>query len=87
GSVIVVLQGFPFLLLLVLFVVASVGATRYGFEEKRKANVHEGTRGERGVSNVLAHIIIPTGLVVFGSLDPRDLPVSGLAVLYTSALA
>ena len=87
GSVIVILQGFPFLLLLVLFVVASVGATRYGFEEKKKANVHEGTRGERGVSNVLAHIILPTALVVFGSVSPSLLPVSGLAVLFTAALA
>lgn len=87
GSVIVVLAGFPFLLLLVLFVVASVLATRYGFDEKRKANVHEGREGERGVSNVLAHIILPVGLILFAWLDPAALPASLLALLYTSALA
>ncbi|HEY6238034.1 MAG TPA: DUF92 domain-containing protein, partial [Thermoplasmata archaeon] len=86
GAVVVVLGGFPFLALFVLFVVASVLATRYGFEEKRRLHVHEGTEGERGVSNVLAHAVLPTGLVVLGAVDPAALPAATLAVLYTAAL-
>jgi uncharacterized protein (TIGR00297 family) len=87
GSVIVVVAGFPFLALLVLFVVAGVLATRYGFEEKKKANVHEGTQGERGVSNVVAHIVLPTALVLVGGFAPSTLPRFPEAVLYTAALA
>jgi uncharacterized protein (TIGR00297 family) len=87
GAVIVVAGGFPFLALLILFVVASTLATRYGFEEKRTKNVHEGTHGERGVSNVVAHIVIPTGLVLTSVAIPARLPVASLAVLYSAALA
>lgn len=87
GAVIVVVAGFPFLALLVLFVVASTLATRYGFEEKRKKNLHEGSHGERGVSNVVAHIVLPTGLVLTALVVPSGLPVAPLAVLYAAALA
>jgi uncharacterized protein (TIGR00297 family) len=87
GAVIVVLGGLPYLALLVLFVFASVLATRFRFEEKRRRNVHEGTHGERGVSNVLAHIVLPTALVLAAWVAGSDLPTIPLAVLYTSALA
>ena len=87
GSVVVVVGGFPFLGLMVLFVVASVLATRYAFEEKRRANVHEGNEGERGVSNVLAHVIVPTALVVAAAVAPASFPTSDLTLLYTAALA
>lgn len=87
GIVVVVIGGFPFLALLVLFVVASVLATRYGFEEKKRRSVQEGTAGERGVSNVLAHIVIPTALVLSAWLVPSVLPVRSVTTLYTAALA
>jgi uncharacterized protein (TIGR00297 family) len=87
GCVVVVIGGFAFLALLVLFVVASVLATRYGFEEKRRRNVHEGTHGERGVSNVVAHIVVPTVLVLTAWRTPSVLPVRSATVLYTAALA
>jgi uncharacterized protein (TIGR00297 family) len=87
GSLIVVLAGYPFLALLILFVGASVLATRYRIEEKRRQNLQEGKSGERGVSNVIAHIVLPTALVVGASVFPADLPFSALALLYTSALA
>lgn len=87
GIVVVVIGGFPFLALLVLFVVASVLATRYGFEEKKRRSVQEGTAGERGVSNVLAHIVIPTALVLSAWLLPSVLPVRSVTTLYTAALA
>jgi uncharacterized protein (TIGR00297 family) len=87
GVVVVIVGGFAFLALFVLFVVASSLATRYGFEEKRRQNVHEGTAGERGVSNVLAHILLPTGLVLVSVAWDRLLPPAGLALLFTAALA
>ncbi len=87
GSFIVIVGGFPYLALLVLFVVASVMATRYRFEDKRRKNVQEGTHGERGVTNVLAHVIVPTGLVAIMWLVPSVLSAAATAFLYTAALA
>lgn len=75
GVVIVVFAGFGFLGVLVAFVVVSSLATRYRFEEKRRRNVQEGRAGERGVSNVLAHIVLPTALAVLvgtGELSGAD---------------
>jgi len=85
GIVIVILGGFPFLILLVLFVGASALATRYRFEEKRKQSVQEGVAGERGISNVLAHILVPTGLAVVVAAWPAA--VGTVAILFASALA
>ena len=85
GIVIVVLAGFPFLVLLVLFVAASALATRYRFEEKRRGSLQEGVAGERGVSNVLAHILVPTGLAAAGAIVGHA--GATIAILYTSALA
>jgi uncharacterized protein (TIGR00297 family) len=87
GIVVVAVAGFAFLGVLVLFVVAGVLATRYGFEDKRRAEVQEGRGGERGVSNVLAHVIAPTALVLVNAISPQWLPSAPLAVLYTAALA
>jgi len=87
GSVIVVLVGFPFLALLILFVVASVLATRFRIDEKRSKHVQEGVAGERGISNVVAHIVLPTALAIGGGWVPPVVPTPALAVLYASALA
>ena len=87
GSVIVVVGGYPYLALLVLFVVASVLATRYRLEEKTRRNVQEGSQGERGVSNVLAHIVVPTALVLTFLLPHGAPSVRVVSVLYASALA
>ncbi len=87
GSVIVIAAGFPYLALLVLFVLASVLATRFRFEEKKRRHVEEGTRGERGVSNVLAHILVPTALALYLAFASPGWPSISVAVLYTAALA
>jgi uncharacterized protein (TIGR00297 family) len=86
GSVIVVVAGFPFLALLVLFVVASVLATRYALEEKTRRRVQEGTRGERGVDNVLAHIVIPMALAL-ATLFNGLVSTANLSILYAAAIA
>jgi len=85
GIAIVLLAGFGFLLLLVVFVGASSLATRYRFDEKARRHVQEGRAGERGVSNVVAHIILPTAIAVATGLG--GLPIGVAAVLFAAALA
>ena len=87
GIVIVLFAGFPYLALLVLFVAASALATRYRFDEKKRQKLQEGRLGERGVSNVVAHIVIPTGIAVAGGVVPPALPANSTALLFASALA
>ncbi len=87
GIAIVVFVGFPYLALLILFVVASVLATRFRFEEKARRNVQEGSHGERGVSNVLAHILIPTALAIGGGWPGTPIPAPEVPVLFASALS
>lgn len=87
GVVIVVLSGFAFLALLVLFVLAGSLATHYAFEEKARRKVQEGTTGERGVSNVVAHIVLPTLLVLWGATFPSTLSEEALAFLYACAIS
>lgn len=87
GIVIVLLVGFPFLALLVLFVAASSLATRYRFEEKKLKHVQEGRLGERGVSNVVAHILLPTAIAVTGGLAPWVLAPAATTLLFASALS
>ena len=86
GIIIVLLGGVPYLALLVLFVVGSSLATRFRFQEKKARKVSEGSTGERGVSNVLAHIIIPLAIVAGASqAGPSLAPLAPF--VYTSALA
>ena len=87
GIVIVVFAGFPFLALLALFVAVSSLATRYRFADKQRQHVQEGRAGERGVSNVIAHIVIPTALAVAGGVWPSVFPAAVTALLFASALA
>jgi uncharacterized protein (TIGR00297 family) len=87
GAVIVVFAGYAYLALLILFVVASVLATRYRFDEKKKRDVQEGQQGERGISNVVAHIVIPTALALAVGWNPPLVSYPTTAVLYASALA
>jgi uncharacterized protein (TIGR00297 family) len=87
GSFIVIVGGFPYLALLVLFVVASVLATRFRFEEKKRKNVQEGTHGERGLANVLAHVAVPSALVAASWIFPNQIGLPATAFLFTAALA
>ncbi len=87
GSIIVVLGGFPYLGILALFVLASALATRFHFDEKSRRSLQEGTHGERGIPNVLAHIFLPTALVLYATIDPTHLPPPALSFLYTAAIA
>jgi len=87
GIVIVVFAGVAFLALLILFVVGSSLATRYRFAEKRERRLQEGKGGERGVWNVVAHIVLPTGLAVAGGVSPPLISPGPLTLLYAAAVA
>ena len=87
GIVIVLFVGFPYLALLVLFVAASALATRYRFDEKKRQALQEGRSGERGVSNVVAHIVLPTAIAVAGGVSPPLLPSDATPLLFASALS
>lgn len=87
GSVIVVLGGFAFLGLLALFLFASGLVTHYHFDEKARRSVQEGTAGERGISNVLSHIFLPTVLVLLAALLPAQMPMETVTFLYAAAIA
>lgn len=87
GSIIVVLGGFAFLVLLAFFLFASGVVTRYRFDEKARRAVQEGTKGERGVTNVLSHIFLPTALVALATVLPNQMPESATTFLYAAAIA
>lgn len=87
GIVIVLFAGFPYLALLVLFVAASALATRYRFDEKKRQALQEGRSGERGVSNVVAHIVLPTAIAVAGGVSPPVLSSNATPLLFASALS
>ncbi|HYA69892.1 MAG TPA: DUF92 domain-containing protein [Thermoplasmata archaeon] len=87
GIAIVLFAGFPYLALLVLFVAASTLATRYHFDEKKRQALQEGRSGERGVSNVVAHIILPTAIAVAGGISPPLLSANATPLLFASALS
>lgn len=53
--------GFNFLILLILFLVLSVFATKYGIFSKKNMNIYE---NERGWKNVLSNGLIPTITVI-----------------------
>ncbi|MFH0815411.1 MAG: DUF92 domain-containing protein [Methanobacteriota archaeon] len=55
GLVIGVFGGVEWVLVLLVFLVSSFAATRYGFEAKRAMGQQEGRRGERGLVNVAAN--------------------------------
>ncbi len=56
GAVVAFVQ-LPFLWLILIFLVASVAVTKYGFEKKRELGLYE---HERSWENVLANGLVPT---------------------------
>lgn len=87
GILIVLLGGAPYLAMLILFVVGGSLATRYGWEEKAERKLAEGRKGERGVANVVSHILVPLGLVVLLPLTDLGSLQGFVPFVYVSALA
>lgn len=81
------------LLLLLVFLVTSFGATKYRFEWKKSEGFQEGTKGERSWRNVAANGAVPTLIALFsyvaeaadpgGSLFQKDIA----SYLFVSAIA
>jgi uncharacterized protein (TIGR00297 family) len=64
GAIILVLgypQGMQMLMLMFIFLLVSVIATKYGTRSKKKLNIFE---GERGWKNVVSNGLIPTLMVI-----------------------
>ena len=65
GIIIGVCGNVLWLLLLLLFLITSFGATKFRFEWKKSQGFQEGKGGERGWRNVAANGAIPTAIAFF----------------------
>jgi len=93
GMVIGICGNVLWLLLLLVFLVTSFGATKYRFDWKKAEGFQEGVRGERSWRNVFANGAIPTGIAFLsflaevlepgGGLFPKDIA----SYMFVSAIA
>ncbi len=93
GMVIGICGNVLWLLLLLVFLITSFGATKYRYEWKRAEGFQEGSRGERSWKNVFANGAIPTGIAFLsflaevlepgGGFFPKDIA----SYLFVSAIA
>lgn len=93
GMIIGVCGNVLWLLLLLVFLVTSFGATKYRFEWKKAEGFQEGSKGERSWRNVFANGAIPAGIALLsfiaeamepgGGLFPKDIA----SYLFVSAIA
>jgi uncharacterized protein (TIGR00297 family) len=93
GMVIGICGNVLWLLLLLVFLVTSFGATKYRFDWKKAEGFQEGVRGERSWRNVFANGAIPAGIAFLsflgevlepgGGLFPKDIA----SYMFVSAIA
>ncbi|MBN1677672.1 MAG: DUF92 domain-containing protein [Candidatus Thermoplasmatota archaeon] len=93
GMVIGLCGNVLWLLLLLVFLITSFGATKYRFEWKRAEGFQEGMKGERSWKNVFANGAIPAGIAFLsflaealepgGGIFPKDIA----SYLFVSAIA
>jgi uncharacterized protein (TIGR00297 family) len=96
GMVIGICGSVLWLLLLLVFLVSSFGATRYRFEWKRAKGFQEGKKGERSWRNIAANGAIPTviafasfvsQLVANGNPDADFFPKDVASFMFVTAVA
>ena len=87
GVFFLLVGGYPYLLLMVLFVALGGIATRYRLAEKRWRKVAEGIEGERRAGNVLAHTIPGAAILLVALLPVWNPDATFVAFVYTAALA
>jgi len=81
------------LLLLMVFLLTSFGATKYKFEWKRSEGFQEGVKGERSWRNVFANGAIPTAIALLSfvaeAVDPGGgiFPRSVASYLFVTSIA
>ncbi len=86
GLEVALLGGVRWLLLMTLFPVLGVLATRIGYRRKHERKVAEAGGGERGVANVLGNGLGP-GLAALGLLLGDVVPKEATAAAFATALA
>jgi uncharacterized protein (TIGR00297 family) len=79
--------GLSWIVLLLVFLVTSFAATRYRFELKRQKCLQEGTRGERGWTNVVANGLPALAVAVLVSEPVALLETESGAVLFLCAIS
>jgi uncharacterized protein (TIGR00297 family) len=95
GMVIGLCGSVLWLLLLLVFLITSFGATKYRFEWKRKQGFQEGKRGERTWRNVAANGAVPAGIalaswvaeVAWGISDGNPFSKNIASYMFISAIA
>jgi uncharacterized protein (TIGR00297 family) len=96
GMVIGVCGSVLWLILLLVFLVSSFGATRYRFEWKRAEGFQEGSKGERTWRNIVANGGIPTAIALAsflgdllgnGDASSNPFPKDVASFLFVSAIA
>ncbi len=87
GVVVGVFGGYPFFLLLLLFLLVGFGATKYRFREKERLGVQEGKRGERGWKNVWATGAVATFVPVVYRLFPEIFPENTVGAIYVVSIS
>ncbi len=70
GIILGLFGGIWWIVLLLIFLASAFLATRYKFQYKRTKGVQEGSKGERGIINVLANGSVPVIIALFHS--PTD---------------
>ncbi len=78
GMVIGICGNVLWLVLLLVFLISSFGATKYKFEWKKSEGFQEGTKGERTWRNVLANGAIPALIAVLSFVSEALEPGGGM---------
>ena len=97
GMIIGICGNVLWLVLLLIFLIVSFGATKYRFEWKKSQGFQEGTKGERTWRNVLANGAIPTAIAIFsfladwmasnGTFNSNPFPKDIASFMFVSAIA
>ncbi|HIH00481.1 TPA: DUF92 domain-containing protein [Thermoplasmata archaeon] len=96
GMIIGVCGSVLWLVLLLVFLITSFGATKYRFEWKQAEGFQEGTKGERTWRNIVANGGIPTAIalvsflgevVANGGASPNPFPKDVASFLFVSSIA
>ncbi|MGC8912441.1 MAG: DUF92 domain-containing protein [Thermoplasmata archaeon] len=79
--------GYPWLLLLLLFLFASFFATKYKFKTKKELGLQEGVAGERGWKNVIANGCVPMGIAFLSHFYSSGFTHTQYVLFYLVAIA
>lgn len=87
GMTIILLMGVPWLVLILVFFVVAVAATRYKYKAKKAMGVAEERLGARSWQNVMANGMSPLLFVVSEFISPGAIFVAGYLGAISTAMA